>query len=495
MRLNMWMIVNRLQVLEPQLHLLADSPAEIRGVRPYQADHYAYVSEKNGDAWCSYGEEYFVLPSLSRDVALGLVQDVFEFYNTWEEQTLAALGRMDFQSVIDSCSPILSNPLVLLDANYKVMAMSSRYGEEEVDREWAYLSRNGFSSIKAVKGLRSQREDNLRARERNPDAILRLRPDWSGYVNVSCSIQFDRIPCGSLVIIEKERLVNKGDVLFAGHLCRLLSSYLNKITFSSSYTYGTSVFYRLMNGQAVDEAVLQMQMVYYDWKTDDPYRLLMFRYRDREAEALLLRLLRSALLQNLPTCVVEICGTSIFVVVNTRLLEVERLQEKLADFLQQNEAVAFLSLERESLFQLCYSYDHLRAMDRLVTTSTAQCFYRFEDYAVQYILRCTETQDKLMAVYPPFRKCWQQSDEGAMEILRTIRAYLLNNESIALTAQQLYLHRNTLVYRLKKAESRLQLDFSGNGTRLYYLLSLELLETLGDEWKAAESAPPVPPDL
>ena len=271
MRLNMWMIVNRLQVLEPQLHLLADSPAEIRGVRPYQADHYAYVSEKNGDAWCSYGEEYFVLPSLSRDVALGLVQDVFEFYNTWEEQTLAALGRMDFQSVIDSCSPILSNPLVLLDANYKVMAMSSRYGEEEVDREWAYLSRNGFSSIKAVKGLRSQREDNLRARERNPDAILRLRPDWSGYVNVSCSIQFDRIPCGSLVIIEKERLVNKGDVLFAGHLCRLLSSYLNKITFSSSYTYGTSVFYRLMNGQAVDEAVLQMQMVYYDWKTDDPY--------------------------------------------------------------------------------------------------------------------------------------------------------------------------------------------------------------------------------
>ena len=82
-----------------------------------------------------------------------------------------------------------------------------------------------------------------------------------------------------------------------------------------------------------------------------------------------------------------------------------------------------------------------------------------------------------------------------MEILRTIRAYLLNNESIALAAQQLYRHRNTLVYRLKKAESRLQLDFSGNGTRLYYLLSLELLETLGDEWKAAESAPPVPPDL
>lgn len=487
MRLNMWMIVNRLQVLEPRLHLREDSPAEIKGVRLYAVDQYAFVFEKDGDAWCTYGEEYFVLPALSRDVALGMLQDVFEFYNTWEEKTLKALRSMNFQSVIDSCTAIFLNPLILLDVNYQVMAMSSHYGADEVDREWAYLSQNGFSSIKAVKVLRDQRDDNLRARERDPDAMLKRKQEWSSYINVSFNIEHENVPCGILVIMEKERPTNKGDILFARHLCGMLSASMHKLHFHSSYVYGTSVFSQLMDGRAVDEAVLRMQMVYYDWNADDPYRLMMFRYREPDTDEMLLRLLRSALLRNLPTCVVEIREQRIFVIVNTRLLKVAQIQEKLTPFLLQNEALAFLALGVDAIDQIHYSYDQLRAMDQLVKLVEEQCIYRFEDCAVQYILRCTEVRHRLMAAYPPFRQLYQQGDEASMELLKTIHTYLLNNESIALTAQQMYLHRNTLVYRLKKAESRLELELNDNGKRLYYLLSLELLEALGDNLHVEET--------
>ena len=43
MKLSMWMIVNRLQVLEPELSLYDGEKAEIKGVRFYAAENYALV--------------------------------------------------------------------------------------------------------------------------------------------------------------------------------------------------------------------------------------------------------------------------------------------------------------------------------------------------------------------------------------------------------------------------------------------------------------------
>mgnify|MGYP004498929089 CR=1 FL=1 len=62
MKLTMWMIVNRLQVLEPELGLHDGEKAEIKGVRFYAAENYALVAAdyilKAADAESKYYAVY-----------------------------------------------------------------------------------------------------------------------------------------------------------------------------------------------------------------------------------------------------------------------------------------------------------------------------------------------------------------------------------------------------------------------------------------------------
>lgn len=481
MRLNMWMIANRLRVLEPEVFLKDNEPAVIKGVRLYSVEEYVYMYQKEDAVICSFKEEYMIFHGIPLNAALGMVQDVFEYYNTWEEQVRLWLSCMDFQKIVDSCDPFLSNPLVLLDANYKVMAMSSQYGSGDVDGEWQYLSENRFSSIKAVRELRARSTVSKFERMKNPDAILRIKLDFFGYTNVSKSIHYNQNVCGKLVIMEKERAVNKGDILLLSALSVMLAPYMEKMNFGNQYTCGSSVFSQLLLDSEVDYDVLEMQMKYYEWSVEDHYHLLLLSYRDKKADDMLVRLLRSVLLQSIPMCVSEIRDGHIAVIVNSSKQDVEALLEKIEPFLIRNDVNCGVSLETESILNLPYLYHQLENAERLYKQEADEYIYFFSDVAVKYILREKEMDKKIFAMYPPIRWFFMETKDTENDGLYTMHVYLKNNESIAETAKQLYMHRNTLIYRLKKMEEKLQLNLQDKKKCFYYHLSLELLDTFRDE--------------
>lgn len=76
---------------------------------------------------------------------------------------------------------------------------------------------------------------------------------------------------------------------------------------------------------------------------------------------------------------------------------------------------------------------------------------------------------------PTVLDCMAIGDAGST-ILESLRAYLLHGGNIASAAQSLYVHRNTLVYRLGKAERSLGIDLDAlsDRQRFYYLMSCEL---------------------
>ena len=480
MRLNMWMIANCLAVLEPELYLKEFEPAVIKGVRFYSADGYAYVCQRGDKVMCSFEEEYFLLSGLSLEVACGLIQDVFDVFDAWESKVTRWMQHMEYQKIVDSCHAFLRNPLVLLDANYKAMALSGQYGPEDVDGEWKYLKENGFSSIKVVKELRGRSADSNLQRIRHPDAVLRIKLDAFGYVNVSQNIYYENILCGRFVIMERSRAVNCGDITLIKMLAEWLAPYMNKLNFNNRYTGGSSVFYHLLKGRETDPKILEMELCYYGWEADDEYKLLMLFYRDKKADGMLLRLLRSALLQTVPACVTEIFDNRIVVIMNQSRQNVDYLTDKIKDIVMHNDACCYAGLEAPGILSLNKLYHQLSQMDGLLMCDkTQRALFEFQECAVAYILREADLQRKICAMYPPIRQCWLKGDDK--EALEAMRVYLLNNQSIAETAKQLYLHRNTLVYRLQKIRAKLKLDLQDPQKRLYYSVSFEMIRVYGEE--------------
>jgi len=64
--------------------------------------------------------------------------------------------------------------------------------------------------------------------------------------------------------------------------------------------------------------------------------------------------------------------------------------------------------------------------------------------------------------------------ENSLELLRTLESYFAHNGNISQTAEALFIHRNTLIYRLERIATILNLDLEKPETRLALQLALHI---------------------
>lgn len=104
--------------------------------------------------------------------------------------------------------------------------------------------------------------------------------------------------------------------------------------------------------------------------------------------------------------------------------------------------------------------------------------------AMDHLIRSLYDPDRCLAACQPdvYRLFCQD------EVLyQTLWAYLLQDRSVTRTVQMLFVHKNTLLYRLRRIEESLQYSFSDPYTRSYMRFSFLLLER-----HAGLEKPPVP---
>lgn len=109
--------------------------------------------------------------------------------------------------------------------------------------------------------------------------------------------------------------------------------------------------------------------------------------------------------------------------------------------------------------------------------SAEQYVYRFEDYILLYMLhQCTGEFSRDMILTPGMRKLKEK--EGGVDYWETLRLYLDNECNASKTAQDLFLHRSSLLPRLEKIKSLVSMDTPEQ--RLYLRICMaisDLLET------------------
>lgn len=480
LKLSMWMIANRLQVLEPELHLNEKEKQEIRGVRPYAAEGYALVTVEGSSTICRYKDEYFIIPGIEKEVVFGLLLDVFDFYSSWEEKIRYLAGKMRFQEIIDSCYSVFYNPLLLLDANYKVMGMSKQFSENSVDSEWKYLCSNGFSSVQAVHVLQEKRRQAIFNSAISENTIHCQKLNENGCMNHSCKIRWEQEICGSLVLMEKKRSINEGDYIVLRLLADILAPYIGKMNFTAQYSWGNSVFSKLLSGEVVEEEVLDMQLQYYEWKRKDLYQVFLLVYKDCTEGDMMYRLLRSSLVQSVPFSVVEIHNREIVLLLNCNRQDPKEILERIENILYRNKVNCFASQPALGIEYISFLYHQAGATKKFAHQKEDKYYYDFCEVASGYILREVNNERKRLAFYPPIRFFWENGDKKDREALETLNVYLRNNQSPAETSRQLFIAKNTLNYRLKRLEEKLGLQMNDPEQCLYYLITLETLQALDD---------------
>lgn len=82
----------------------------------------------------------------------------------------------------------------------------------------------------------------------------------------------------------------------------------------------------------------------------------------------------------------------------------------------------------------------------------------------------------MYACHPDVRRLWLREQEEKDGLFATFSSYLKHERSVLNTSQDVYIHRNTLLYRIRKIKEFLESDLDDAYTRNYMQLSVMVLE-------------------
>jgi purine catabolism regulator len=133
---------------------------------------------------------------------------------------------------------------------------------------------------------------------------------------------------------------------------------------------------------------------------------------------------------------------------------------KMLNALNEDAVRSFISKTKYSIEELLTGYEECleakRISERLSFDSTV---ILFSDLEFTYLLR--HIPREVMKRYCEYilHNLMQKDDEYSSDMLRTLEAYFTNKGQINDTAKQLFIHRNTVLYRLEKISTLLNIDF------------------------------------
>lgn len=109
-------------------------------------------------------------------------------------------------------------------------------------------------------------------------------------------------------------------------------------------------------------------------------------------------------------------------------------------------------------------------------------FYFFEEYALDELI-INSTGDEPLEMYysDGLKKLFEHDASSSTSYIDTLRTYLNNNMNVTATAEQLYIHRSTLMERLTRIKRELWDDLSDPDIQLRLRIILKSLELRGKE--------------
>ena len=108
---------------------------------------------------------------------------------------------------------------------------------------------------------------------------------------------------------------------------------------------------------------------------------------------------------------------------------------------------------------------------------SGKALYYFHDCVLSYMLdACCRDLGADALIGQGMKNLLSYDKSRSAEYVRTLELYLKNECSIARTAEELFIHRSSLIKRLDKIKKILRDDLEDSNHRLYYRLCLELMK-------------------
>lgn len=164
------------------------------------------------------------------------------------------------------------------------------------------------------------------------------------------------------------------------------------------------------------------------------------------------------------------------VLVLTGAAQTEQLVQCISQSIQSQSSHFTVGISMPFSSMESLSAAHLQSVFAIEESGCRDGFFYCQDFAFNYLLRILDREALTRKLLHPAVGILTQYDlEYGTELLKTLHVYLRNSMNQIHTANELYIHRNTLKYRLARIVELTGIDLSDGEDTLYLSLSLQFV--------------------
>ena len=415
---------------------------------------------------CMVVEENTDMFSLSN-----LVNSVYDLFDEWEQKLHEILSTTaDIKAMVDASEAVFDCPLIVLDKNFKFLAVSKSMPEGSDATLWTPDAKDNVS----LEGFSVAMENTqIDMSSREPYMMNVIHPSLCA--NLFGKEQY----IGSLTLSYMGRKERNSDVILLKTLARMMEDAILKLPSMKEEDRQNvlrEALSDLLQGLPCNQNQLQ-KLNEYD--NDPSYICIKFVLPNKLKKApqeYICGLIESSLSNS----IVLHYESSIlaFANVNEHPNGAEKLHRELQRFLASTHMKAGISYRFSTLTsartyyrQACIAVEHMEVLNPELN------MYSFEDCALSYLIIHSTGEFPLDNLLPDgLKRLIEMDSNSKTDYIQTLRAYLDNNMNISKSAQALYLHRSSFLDRLQRIQNVLNLNMHDPDVRLEIEILLKAMK-------------------
>ena len=492
MRISMWILAKWLSKYEPHLFIEVGA-ATIGGVRFMKGDQMDFPRDY---VYVGHAAEAFSDPNYYRTIVLANGHDLIliaganadteiivneilaaiEYYNKWEAKLWEASALEDaLQKMIELSDDVFDHPSRIIDMDGRVLAISKKYGPNDVDERWKKTYESGVVDLTNVgTPVITMEGEYLHEWEEIP---RRYYTEERGVNYIAANIQSDNEIIAAFFIQEHRTKFTLSHCQLAAVFCEILKTVFSN-TKNSALRSKSSILMDLLEGGSVIDKLPERLT---GDGTASPMLLISVRsIRDntpRIRKGSMLIMIRELKTVNISVIYQE---DVVCVVLRSHL---DAFIRGLMRIVNPQYYMIGISLPFEGWDDIPVRYK--QACFAIGLSGRVSGIYDCKNFAFEYLISAISNQNNSLQLQHPALVTLEMYDrEHNTGFYETLYHYIANERSHAETSKAMGIHRNTLMYRIKRICEIIESNLEDPDERAFISLSYKIS-------KKRNSRPPI----
>lgn len=497
MKLSMWIIATELEKKYEVIPLISVGERTLESVRTILDDDFCVSSEayiyigKTNDYFHGYFQESIILAS-GRDIVFVCKADlievlndvvvIFDKYRSFDDKlTEASSTDNPFQDMLNVIHSLFNCPMFFGQKDLRIYALTEQYSDAEVYDGWEDVKKYHTMPIKVINST------NAPDMTKYPDSIktVAIPVSENEGKHFKYQIRSNVYRCkklwGHLYIYYNHADIPMSVVQLARYCADAYGALLDRLAgadASEKYAKYTFLIEKL-DGNNVDVEKINNLAWQMNWQSGQKLRLYKIAFSQKQDSDVFFEFTLTTIESEAKNKIVFPYKKSIIVITADNGKKADDMFISFRHGVLSDKYICGISYSFESLTTINYAYFQASfALDWLIKNPSPDNtnYFYYDDCAFPGLITFVRKSiDYRSFIEPSLIELYELDKATGTEYYRTLFWLLANNGHVLNTAKQLYIHRNTLKYRLDKIVQIVHQDIYDSDVSAYLRLCYSLM--------------------